>query len=515
MKLRLRRGHAALLVIAALIVAAAVATGSYSSRSWNLEIGPVPVRPSLENRLEDGSLYTPTTLSLLRGHSWLEGTDTLRGRGAPGGASFELTKEGDDKYLKIENFPLSFVVPRLHYTPARPPDRFDAFNLMMAEFSRNGLSVPRGDPEDEIAHYETNLGELVPWTLKGDYQFVPNPEYRPQRVALVNNCLAAGLWEISAADRSGEIYHAWFDFPADRYMELVARTNGLNRDFVEEALVWKDENIPLALDRLRRVEEDLGTVAVEIFDEEVTYSTQDSRRKISRQFALLERGGFLESATSRREFLESPVAMSSFVPPGLYSNEAEERTRFDFTFLARPEGARLRLVEPLTHYSLGSKAGASGKGREKDGGTLEMEILLGGGTSIVIGNLPLALLVEEEDYALHGFGVGILAAGGLAERRQLLLELAPPPSFAYLVEEEGGVRRTLNSHGKGLEQIFLRSRPNASPPHWEVTVTSYERIVDLVRYHVEMPERLVPLQRRQSAQYIPPVYFNYRDDNVN
>ena len=39
------------------------------------------------------------------------------------------------------------ILPRLFYEPAAPPDAFDAYNLMMAEFSRNSVSVPFGAPE--------------------------------------------------------------------------------------------------------------------------------------------------------------------------------------------------------------------------------------------------------------------------------------------------------------------------------------------------------------------------------
>ena len=115
---------------------------------------------------------------------------------------------------------------------------------------------------------------------------------------------------------------------------------------------------------------------------------------------------------------------------------------------------------------------------------------------------------------LHGFGVGILSASGFAERRRFLLDRGPQPSFAYLAARKDGQLVGLNSHGRGIEQIFVRSHPD-DDPHWTVTITSYERIVDLVKYRIDMPDEIVEMQRKASAGYIPPIYLSYRDDNVN
>lgn len=495
-------------------LAAGLAVGSFHRDPTPARpIGNIRVHPSLEHRLPDGSPYTSATQSLLRGSSWLEEADTLVG-GESGRrrSQLELIKSGDaEHYLRVENLPLSYLVPRLHYVPAEPPDRFDSFNLMMAEYSRNGLSVPRGTDGDEIAHYETSLEGLVPWKLAGDFEFRPNPEYMPQRFAVINNCLAPGLWELAANDRAGEIYHAWFEMPAATYFDLVAESNELERQFVEQALEWSEDPAPLALGRLRRIVEDVGEVAIEVADERISYSSQDSRRKIMRQFALVDSGGTLRPPERLSDFLVGEVAMSTFVPPGIYSSKIEERSRFDFGFLSKAERATVSRVEPLTSY----RWTAGRQGGRHDGDYIEITIDLGDDQAIVLGNLPLSLLVRQEDFVIHGFGVGILSASGLAERRRLLIERGPRPSFAYLVETSPEEPRALNSHSRGVEQIFIRSWPEASRPHWQITITSYERIVDLIRYRVEMPTELVAAQRRHSSNYITPIYLSYRDDNVN
>ncbi len=496
-----------------LLLATALAAGAIHARFPDRSLGRLELRPGLENKRPDGSLFTPSTQSLLRGHSWLETATSLEiSEGAEGRASLTLSNGQDGHYLRLERFPLSYILPRLHYTAARPADAFDAFNLMLAEYSRNGLSIPRGAAGDEMAHYQTSLQQLVPWKLAADYDFRPNPQYMPQRFGVVNNCLAQGLWELTAKDRSGEIYHSWLSLPAEEYISWVSRANALEAAFVGPALGWKEDEVELDLDRLRRTLEVLPRQAIQVMDAEVSYSSQGSRRKLQRDFALVQGEDGYQRPESMSDFLNHPVAMTSFVEPGIYSNQPEKRKHFDFSFLARPKAARVSLVEPHTSYRPRERR-RGGDGNLSD--YLEIVLELGQGLEIVLGNLPLDLLVKQEDFVLHGFGVGIFSASGLAERRRFLVEVGPRPSYAYLTRREGDSRHGINSHDRGLEQIFLRAHPDANPPHWQITLTSYERIVDLVRYRVSMPEALVARQLRHSREYVPPIYFTYRDDNIN
>lgn len=475
----------------------------------SVALDPIPVKPTQENRTADGELYTPSTQSLLRTHSWLEDVSAIElktdGKDI---ASIDLVAE-DDYYLNIRNLPVQYIVPRLHYTPNQEPDDFDALNLILAEYSRNSVSVPHGSEGDEMSHFLSNLPGKVPWELQGDFEFVPNRLYKPLRVSVINNCLNPGLWELNAVDRSGEIYHGWFDMPLDYYYDLVARTNKVETEFVKHALHMNDEGVKTDLDRLREIKEDLGTVKVVSVDEEVSFSSQGSRRKLHKQYVAYEKEGELFPPSRLSDVYNNPVKMSSFIGPGVYN--FEEKMNFDFRFLASATDAQVKTVYPKTSYKF-NKGNIS---PEKDDPYIEITINLADNEKLVLGNLPLHLLVEQEDFSLHGFGVGILHAGGFAERRKFLLEKGPRPSFAYLLKEEGGETIALNSHLRGVEQIFIRSHPNADNPHWEITVTSYERIVDLVRYRVDMPEALKPLQQENSNGYIPPIYFTYRDDNIN
>ena len=103
----------------------------------------------------------------------------------------------------------------------------------------------------------------------------------------------------------------------------------------------------------------------------------------------------------------------------------------------------------------------------------------------------MPLLVQEEDFVINGFGVGILSPNEFAERRELLVRSGHHPVYAYLLDDRKGKGEALNSHEYGIEQVFIRAYPYLENPFWEVTVTSYERIVDLVKYRIAMPEALV------------------------
>ena len=470
-------------------------------------LGEAELRPSLEVQLPDGQLYTPNTQSFLRGRHWLDGAQSMRiAATASDVGTVELVESDAEHDFRLINLPFQQLVPRLHYRVTGEPDTFDAFNLMMAEFSRNGLSLAVGQSGDSHAHFETTLPQRAPWTLSGDYAFVPDPLFRPVRVSLINNCLSAGLWEFSAVDRAGEVHHSWFDFPVDAYEAVTARTNGLTVPFVHEALAWKTDAVPLDLDRLRTVEETYEPVAIALDTGATGYSSQGSRRKLSKGFVTVRLpDGSVRVPQTRQEMTTYPVLLTEFAPPGRY--EPDRRKEFDLRFLADPGPVTIRRVRPRTHYAASTVSPAW----EAD--YLEFSIPVGERT-LVLGNLPLDRLVPQEELAIHGFGVGILPAADFAERRGLLIADGPAPSYAYLTVAGEDGPEAVNSHNVGIEQVFLRALPDDEHPHFVLTITSFERIVDLARFTVDIPPSLLDPLRERSRRYISPVYLTYRDDNL-
>ncbi len=468
----------------------------------------VQVKPSLESRSPEGALYTSSTQSILRQSHWLETVTQVDAKVSGFDAHIILKSPDRKHWLELKNIPFEELVPRLHYTPPSSPDEFDAYNLMMAEYARNSVSVPQGDRKTTMAHFRSNLVESSPWELEEDFVFKPNPSYRPIRFGVINNCLAPGLWELNAVDRAAEIYHAWFNMPLEFYYDLVARANHLPFSFVEEAMDWKTENVRMALERLREKTHGLGTYPVTILESSTGFSSQDSRRKLAKGFVKIKQDEKLTIPSSLEEFKTNSVFMSDFVPPGKYS--FDKRKEFDVRFLFSAENVEVSLVTPLTNYAKNEDNAATFKETEY----LEMKIKLGNHRYIIVGNLPLSLLVQQEDYVIYGFGVGVLSSSEPAERRKLLVAEGPRPSYAYLAEENEGSLYAVNSHEAGIEQVFIRCLPSDRKPHFLVTITSFERITDLVKYKIPIPPTLLEKARNYSRQYISPIFYNYRDNNL-
>ncbi len=473
----------------------------------------VSIETNLEDIAADGYKFTPSTQSFLRGSHWMDNFQQARfqyDKNMMGNIEFftENTSE-EDKYFRVKNLPLDQLVPRLHYPSGDKFDGFDRFNLMMAEYSRNGLSMPFADEGAAITHFETNLPVGIPWVLENDYNFKPNPFYRPVRFSVVNNCLNPGLWELSATDKTGEVYHGWFTFPEQDYFDLVANVNNIQLSDAINALTWKDDtNTKLDLDRLRTVNSVVGESDLSFIDQPISYSSQGSRRKLSKGFVTCTKDEHRTRPSFLSDILMKKTEMCQFIPPGKYSKA--NPMAFDFQSFADPLQVKISEVSPLTCYQFNEK-----DCKQDDFQYIEIEIELPNDERLILGNLPLDLIVTQEDFMLHGFGVGILSASGFAERRNFLINQGFHPSFAYLAKvTEGGVYLAQNSHERGIEQIVIRSYPYADVPHWDITLTSYERITDIVKYRVPIPKDLIPVQLAHTETYITPVYFSYRDDNL-
>ncbi len=500
------------LALASLAMASLALVGTAGCTLSKAErISSLKIESTLEDKNDQGALFTPETQSLLRGKHDLETLDgldiELRDDFT---AEVKMTSSKTGETVTYEHVPLDQLVPRLHYAPASPPDEFDAFNLMLAEYSRNSIDFPRGGSGDAMTHFQSPFDETAaPWSLKGDYEFQANPRYMPNRMSFTNNCLGPGLWEMNAVDTSGEIFHAWFGFPGDHYNALVARVNRLPEDFVGKALVFDKANRPVDLDRLRSVKESFGAVSVSLAeDSKAGYSSQGSRRKLGRGFCLVEQDGKLVKPEKLSDLTTKPVHLSEFQQPGKYSFAT--RKTFDFAFLTKPAGAEVLLVEPKTSYTWWT-TDRDPKAEKTE--YIEIRVDLAG-ESLVFGNLPISLLVPTEDYTLHGFGVGILSAGEPAEQRAILLKRGPFPAYGYLLQNDGKRWVGVNTHERGLEQVFVRTRWEKDVPHFEIVLSSYERMVDVVKYEIGVPAQLVEKLRNAKLSYIPPIYRTYRDDNL-
>jgi hypothetical protein len=331
-------------------------------------------------------------------------------------------------------------------------------------------------------------------------------------MSLVNNCLFPGLWELSASDSVGEMWHAWMTLPAHGYFELVRAVDGIDAgdDELKDVLDYHKTipRVPLELDRLRAVGRELGTVPVAVDAARAlgSYSTQDSRRKVQRKFYRVERAG-KEIAVGTFGDLRpgDQFQFFSFVPPGIYTKKTLRAVPYEPIWTT----ATLREVTPRTRFS------ATPSKHPYRAGALELTLRSGDGKrAIVVGNVPIDLLVFQEDYDVPGFGVGVMRASESIEKRHLFLRDGPAPVYAYAADVDGEALVLANNHELGLEQIYLRPYKRGGDVMLRVTLVAYERIVDIVEVELKAPDELARKIVDASAHYQRPLWRSFSDSNL-
>ncbi|MGZ3425288.1 MAG: hypothetical protein ACXVCV_01510, partial [Polyangia bacterium] len=391
--------------VASLAAIALIAVGCKSAH--DVEMRGVKLARDQEERLADQPLSS-STQSVNRYRSVLSRFDAVDVRydvrSGRIGLRFDVDGKPDDG-VAYDAIDARFVVPLLPYPHGRALSPFDKLNLMLAEYSRNGVELSLQEQNSEYG-YAATRGAL--FNDDEEYRFeagkvVPNPGARPKRMSLVNNCLFPGLWELSASDSVGEMWHAWMTLPKHGYFELVRAVDGIDAgdDLLADVLDYHKTipRVPIELDRLRGVVRELGTipVAVDASRPLGSYSTQDSRRKLQRKFYRVERDGKEITASTFGDLRPSDrFQFFSFVPPGIYTKKTLRAVPYEPIWTT----ATLREVTPRTRYAATPSQHPYRKGA--------LELVLGSGDgkrAIVVGNLPIDLLVFQEDYDVPGFGV--------------------------------------------------------------------------------------------------------------
>jgi hypothetical protein len=340
---------------------------------------------------------------------------------------------------------------------------------------------------------------------------VPNPASRPKRVALTNNCLFPGLWEISASDSVGELYHAWMKLPAHDYFELVRIANRIDAtdEELRASLDYQKQTPRVAIDleRLRAVKKAWGRTPARVDADKpvASYSTQDSRRKVQRKFYTVERAG---AAITPVKFGELQTGdrfrFHSFIPPGIYTAQTPRYVDFEPIW----SEAELAEVTPRTRF-------ANPSPHRYPLGALEVTLRSqDGARAIVVGNLPIDLLVLQEDFDVPGFGVGILRASETVEKRHLYLKEGPAPVYAYSAFVRDGKLEIANNHEQGLEQIYLRPFRRGDRVILCITLVAYERIVDTLAVEIELPAELQQRILNASENYQRPIWRSFSDSNL-
>lgn len=500
-------------LVAALAVAGAPLGGCRRERHVRMQ--RVALALDLEQRLADQPLSS-STQSVNRYRSALQRFDAVDvdfdARTERLSLRFD-EKGAPTRLLTLDNVDARFVVPLLPYRHGRALSPFDALNLMLAEYSRTAVELPLSDGNSEYG-YAAARGLF---NDDEEYRFEagkvqPNPGARPKRIALVNNCLFPGLWELSASDSVGEMWHAWLTLPKHDYFELVRAVDAIDAGDDELAAVLGYRKtiprVPIDFARLRDLVRELGTypLAVDGSRPLGSYSTQDSRRKVQRKFYRVERAGKTIAATTFGELQPGDLfRFFSFVPPGIYTDKTLRTVAYEPIWTT----ATLREVTPRTRY------GKDPSPHRYGAGALELTLRSGDGKrAVVVGNVPVDLLVFQEDYDVPGFGVGVLRASEPIEKRHLFLRDGPAPVYAYAADVEGDTLYVANNHELGLEQVYLRPVRRGGDVVLRVTLVAYERIIDIVEVELKLPDELARRAIDASAHYQRPLWRSFSDSNL-
>ncbi|HEY7958092.1 MAG TPA: hypothetical protein VII38_22480 [Polyangia bacterium] len=488
-------------------------------RAPDVEIGQVPLSLDREERVA-GQPLTPSTESVNRYHSILSRFDAvdLRLDGRSERISVGFRARGDDQgQLTYRNIDAHFLVPLLDYPHARTLDDFDKVNLMLAEYSRSGVTLAFQKQNRSYGYFSARDLFNDDEEYRYDHgNVLPNPGARPRRMSLNNNCLMPGLWEVNASDSVGEMYHAWFTLPEAKYFALVRAVDGLDDSdaVLRQTLAYRKDlghfqldGFGRGLDQLREVVYAFGTfpVAVNLDKPVASYSTQDSRRKVQHKFYRVTRAGAEIHPVTFADLKPGDVfEFHSFIPPGVYTDKVPRKVPYEPIWTS----AEIREVKPKTRFEHPSP-------HRYPFGALELELRSADGQrELVVGNLPVDLLVFQEDYDVPGFGVGILRASEPIEKRYLFLKDGPAPVYAFSTRVVNGKLEVVNNHEQGLEQIYLRPYRQGDQVLLRVTLVSYERIVDLGEFDVTLPAELQQKILRASASYHRPLWRSFSDSNI-
>jgi hypothetical protein len=495
------------------LLAALVLVGCH--RAHDVEMRAVPLQRDQEEKLADQPLSS-STQSVNRYRSVLSRFDAIDllydARNQRLRVRFDEKGQPTDK-VTYEEVDARFVVPLLPYPHGRTLSPFDKLNLMLAEYSRNGVDLSLQDKNSEYGYATTR--EL--FNDDEEYRFdggkvLPNPGARPKRMSLVNNCLFPGLWELSASDSVGELYHAWMTLPAHGYFDLVRAVDGIDAgdEVLEDVLDYHKSipRVPIELDRLRSVVRVIGTypLAVNAAKPLGSYSTQDSRRKVQRKFYRIERAGKEITPQTFGEMQAGDLfQFYSFVPPGIYTKKTLRTVPYEPIWTS----ATIAEVTPKTRF-----------GREPApypyrAGALEITLRSNDKKrAIVVGPLPIDLLVFQEDYDVPGFGVGVLRASEPIEKRHLFMKEGPAPVYAYAADVDGDTLYVANNHELGLEQIYVRPYKRGDKVLVRVTLVAYERITDIGEVELTLPDELAKKIIDGSAHYERPLWRSFSDSNL-
>ncbi len=443
-------------------------------------IGATGTLATVQDRYSDRTLSNiPLTTEAVEGHSWTGRDISFQQlKGDQFDVSFNLSQSessgsessGDEDFqLSLRDIDLTLLMPEVPVS-ARNSETLTRWFLTEREFNRQRVIFEPGSTH-------IDFGKGLPTELSG---------YGPKdlSVALTNNCLGAGYWELAVSmvgenGNSEKIYQGYFTFPRGAYAKIVSWLN--NSDYWQQARTmeaWPGfhflSGLPFSLETLRQVNAetavpvtDLKTEAIAAVDEQV--KKQD--------LIVYAEGTNAEEIRTWEDIRQADLKFQSFVPPGVY--DESRLWNSDFSQLATVVGAMGRqITSTLPALSTATESLIEVEIDFENNARARRKLIVSG---IDWQQVPKLQIANYSDGIYMPLGFGTPFTQDYAE-----LEANPPafnPFFSVLLDEANQVidyRKDIGINGLVMHRDMIDDNL------LHVYPMSYERITLIGHYVVDL-----------------------------
>jgi hypothetical protein len=352
------------------------------------------------------------------------------------------SKDPNNAKILLKNIDVSLFTPKIP-SWVKEDAGLEAIALTTREWNRQQVSFPVTAPQVEI--------------LGGDgYEKTALKE-----IALTNNCLNAGYWEIALFNQDDDnktlYYQGWFTFPMGHYQRLFEQNNQVAyRQHWWRLEHWQSpDGTQVDLAKLRQVSQEHSVAASFPLDQPI-FAAGEQARKV--------RTVLTQNLKVWRDFYsgDHEIQFATFQAPGFYN--PERPWKHEYWRIGEFKTAKLRTVQPVgsnTKMDELELEFADTKTGEKN------KLILSG---FQIQNIP-QLPTQK-----YGDGLYIPLGIGLPPLSQSYEKLTQNPTdqnpyFGLLLDEKS---RWIDNHTLALDGVTLhRDEKDAKLLH--VYLLSYER----------------------------------------
>ncbi|MBD2340570.1 hypothetical protein H6G64_26740 [Calothrix sp. FACHB-156] len=231
--------------------------------------------------------------------------------------------------IVIKNIDLKLLVPN---TPewAKKDNDLALITFIEREWNRQQVTFPANSENIEI--------------IGGDGFELQNLT----EVALTNNCLNAGFWEIALITKEDAnktlYYQGWFDFPIGHYKNIFENINKISYwDYWWRLEHWQEPNGAIIKNNLLRTVIDEKVILTNFPLDEKIISSGEQSRKV--------RTTLTKNLTTWRDFYsnQQEIKFATFRTPGFYNPQQPWNTQY--WRIGKFEKATLRNIKPINSQS--------------------------------------------------------------------------------------------------------------------------------------------------------------------